>query len=89
MPPPSTESEAELIAEAERLLGQGEPLLAYNATDRGLQRWPGQVRLGQLQALANAGGQGSLTDMSDVVLFRMEENERRAIKSLVRVSAAR
>jgi len=33
-----------------------------------------------LQALANAGGQGSLTDMSDVVLFRMEENERRAIK---------
>ena len=33
-----------------------------------------------LQALANAGGQGSLTDMSDVVLFRMEENERRTIK---------
>jgi len=54
LPPPSTESEAELIAEAERLLGQGEPLLAYNATDRGLQRWPGQVRLSQLQALALA-----------------------------------
>ena len=33
-----------------------------------------------LQALANAGGQGSLSDMSDVVLFRMEENERRTIK---------
>ena len=33
-----------------------------------------------LQALANAGGQGSLTDLSDVVLFRMEENERRAVK---------
>lgn len=33
-----------------------------------------------LQALANAGGQGSLTDLSDVVLFRMEDNERRAIK---------
>jgi hypothetical protein len=54
LPPPSTESEAELIAEAERLLGQGEPLLAYNAIDRGLQRWPGQVRLSQLQALALA-----------------------------------
>ena len=54
LPPPSTESEAGLIAEAERLLGQGEPLLAYNATDRGLQRWPGQVRLSQLQALALA-----------------------------------
>lgn len=33
-----------------------------------------------LQALAIAGGQGSLTDLSDVVLFRMEEGERRAIK---------
>lgn len=33
-----------------------------------------------LQALANAGGQGSLTDLTDVVLFRMEEGERRAIK---------
>ena len=33
-----------------------------------------------LQVIASAGGQGSLTDMSDVVLFRMEENERRAIK---------
>jgi len=54
LPPPSNESEAELVAEAERLLGQGEPLLAYNAIDRGLQRWPGQVRLSQLQALALA-----------------------------------
>jgi polysaccharide export outer membrane protein len=33
-----------------------------------------------LQAIANAGGQGSLADLSDVVLFRMDENERRAIK---------
>ena len=33
-----------------------------------------------LQALANAGGQGSLSDLTDVVLFRMEEGERRAIK---------
>jgi len=33
-----------------------------------------------LQALANAGGQGALSDPSDVVLFRMEEGERRAIK---------
>ena len=33
-----------------------------------------------LQALANAGGQGSLTDLTDVVLFRMDEGERRAIK---------
>lgn len=33
-----------------------------------------------VQALANAGGAAALTDMSDVVLFRMEDNERRAIK---------
>ena len=33
-----------------------------------------------LQALAMAGGQGTLTDMTDVVLFRMEEGERRALK---------
>jgi polysaccharide export outer membrane protein len=33
-----------------------------------------------LQAIANAGGQGALSDLSDVTLFRMEDNERRAIK---------
>ena len=33
-----------------------------------------------LQAIANAGGPGSLSDVSNVVLFRMEDNERRAIK---------
>ena len=44
----------------------------------GIYPLKGQTTL--LQALANAGGQGSLTDMSDVVLFRLEENERRAIK---------
>ncbi len=42
-----------------------------------------------LQALANAGGQGSLSDLSDVVLFRMEEGERRAIKfDVARIRAA-
>jgi len=33
-----------------------------------------------LQALAIAGGQGALSDLSDVVLFRMEAGERRAMK---------
>jgi polysaccharide biosynthesis/export protein len=33
-----------------------------------------------LQAIALAGGQGALANMSDVVLFRLEEGERRAIK---------
>ena len=33
-----------------------------------------------LQALAMAGGKGELANMSDIVLFRMEEGERQAIK---------
>ena len=33
-----------------------------------------------LQALAIAGGQGALSDLTDVVLFRMEGGERHAIK---------
>lgn len=42
------------VAEAERQLRAGEPLLAYNAADTGLQRWPGHVRLRQLFALSLA-----------------------------------
>jgi len=53
-PPASPGTEDALVAEAERLLRQGEPLLAYNAADTGLQRVPGHLRLRQLQALALA-----------------------------------
>ena len=53
--PPSSPATADvLVAEAERLLRQGEPLLAYNAADTGLQRAPEHLRLRQLQALALA-----------------------------------
>ena len=52
--PPTPESEAEFVANAERLLRQGEPLLAYNVADTGLQRWPALLRLRQLLALALA-----------------------------------
>lgn len=52
--PSSPETEDALVAEAERLLRQGEPLLAYNSADTGLQRWPEHLRLRQLQALALA-----------------------------------
>ena len=38
----------------ERLLHEGAPVLAYNAAQVGLQRWPQDVRLRQLQALALA-----------------------------------
>ena len=43
-----------MVMEAERLLHQGEPLLAYNAAQNGLEHWPSHVRLAQLQALALA-----------------------------------
>jgi hypothetical protein len=42
------------VVQIERLLRQGEPLLAYDLVREGLQRWPGQLRLRQLAALALA-----------------------------------
>jgi hypothetical protein len=53
-PPQDHPTEAVLVEQAERFLQQGEPLLAYNVADTGLQRWPGHVRLRQLQALSLA-----------------------------------
>jgi hypothetical protein len=40
--------------QAERLLRSGEPLLAYNAVQQGLEEWPSDLRLRQLQCLALA-----------------------------------
>jgi hypothetical protein len=48
------ESAEGAVAAAEQHLRQGEPLLAYNATQQGLERSPGHGRLRQLQALALA-----------------------------------
>jgi class 3 adenylate cyclase len=48
------ETEAALVERTERLLRQGEPLLACNVAQAGLQQWPSQPRLRQLQALALA-----------------------------------
>ena len=42
------------VVETERLLHRGEPLLAYNTAQTGLEHWPEHVRLAQLQALALA-----------------------------------
>ena len=44
----------EYRAEAERLAKGGDPLRAYDLATEGLTRWPGDVRLRQLQALALA-----------------------------------
>ncbi|MGE0356404.1 MAG: tetratricopeptide repeat-containing protein [Burkholderiales bacterium] len=48
------ESAEEVCAQAQRLLDRGEPLLAFNALQGGLDRFPGHARLRQLQALALA-----------------------------------
>ena len=40
--------------QAERFLRSGEPLLAYNAVQQGLEKWPADLRLRQLQSLALA-----------------------------------
>jgi class 3 adenylate cyclase len=45
---------ADAVSLAEDRLHQGEPILAYNAAQSGLMRWPTHVRLRQLQALALA-----------------------------------
>ena len=54
--PSTADTAGTAVAEAERLLRQGEPLLAYNIADSGLQRWPESLRLRQLLALSLARG---------------------------------
>ncbi|RPI14945.1 MAG: hypothetical protein EHM60_05485 [Lysobacterales bacterium] len=49
---PLPDTESAHVAEAERLLRLGEPLLAYNVAETGLGHWPGSLRLKQLLGLA-------------------------------------
>lgn len=51
---PIAETESAHVAEAERLLQLGEPLLAYNVAETGLTHWPESLRLKQLLGLALA-----------------------------------
>ncbi len=53
-PAESIGTPADAVRRAEERLHQGEPILAYNAAHSGLMRWPDDVRLRQLQALALA-----------------------------------
>ena len=53
-PAESIGTPANAVTIAEERLHQGEPILAYNAAQSGLLRWPNHVRLRQLQALALA-----------------------------------
>ena len=55
----------------ERVLAQGEPLLAYDVVSAGLEIWPKDVRLRQLQGLALS--RSGATERANAVL----ENLRR------------
>ena len=73
-PPVQTRADAgadPAIAETERLLHQGEPLLAYNAAQNGLEHFPGHVRLAQLQALSLA--RSGDTERANVLLGELEK----------------
>jgi class 3 adenylate cyclase len=47
-------TESDAIDAVDRLLGQGEPLLAYNVVQEGLALWPHNLRLRQLKGLVFA-----------------------------------
>jgi Adenylate and Guanylate cyclase catalytic domain/MAP3K TRAFs-binding domain len=53
---PTDDTAQATAIQAEEFLRRGEPLLAYNRVQIGLQRWPDDTRLRQLQALALARG---------------------------------
>lgn len=53
-PREAADTPAAAAATAEGHLHRGEPVLAYNAAESSLSRWPGHVRLRQLQCLALA-----------------------------------
>src|SRR5258705_11706971 len=55
----------------ERVLAQGEPLLAYDVVSAGLEIWPRDVRLRQLQGLALS--RSGATERANTIL----ENLRR------------
>ena len=59
----------DLVLETERLLHRGEPLLAYNTAQTGLERSPEHVRLAQLQALALA--RSGDTERANLVLEQL------------------
>jgi hypothetical protein len=56
----------------ERILGQGEPLLAYDVISEGLAIWSDDVRLRQLQGLALA--RSGATERANVVLEKLRRD---------------
>ena len=59
-------------AMSDRILGQGEPLLAYDVIAEGLTNWSGDVRLRQLQGLALA--RSGATERANAVLAKLQQD---------------
>jgi class 3 adenylate cyclase len=58
----------------ERILAQGEPLLAYDVVTAGLTTWPTDVRLRQLQGLALA--RSGATERANAILENLRHNSQ-------------
>ena len=56
---------------AEKILGQGEPLLAYDVVSEALAKWPEDIRLRQLQGLALA--RSGATERANAILETLRQ----------------
>src|SRR5262249_14841297 len=65
---------------SERILAQGEPLLAYDVISAGLTSWPGDVRLRQLQGLALA--RSGATERANRILEELRSEGQSAEETL-------
>jgi class 3 adenylate cyclase len=65
---------------SERILAQGEPLLAYDVISAGLTTWPNDVRLRQLQGLALA--RSGATDRANNILEELRSEGEAAEETL-------
>ena len=64
----------------ERVLAQGEPLLAYDVVSAGLEIWPKDVRLRQLQALALS--RSGATERANAVLENLRREQETGEETL-------
>jgi len=64
----------------ERVLGQGEPLLAYDVVSAGLEIWPRDVRLRQLQGLALS--RSGATERANAVLENLRREQETGEETL-------
>ncbi len=85
-PDPAADEAGEAIAGVQAHLDRGDPLLAYDLAQGALARWPGHVRLRQLQGLALArSGDEAKTMLAAVnkVFAAMAAHDPAQVKAVV------